>query len=109
MNCDGCHGGGGAGWVGPSLADGRWRFGGADGAVFQSIYYGRPHGMPAYGGLLLAPEAGWELVPHIQSLQPPAGPPTEGGEEAARALSGPATAPTPPPPPTPLRPSPGTP
>src|SRR5439155_458586 len=54
MNCDGCHGGAGAGWVGPSLADGRWRFGGADGEIFQSIFYGRPHGMPAYGGLLLA-------------------------------------------------------
>src|SRR5213082_1279520 len=42
MNCDGCHGGAGVGWVGPSLADGRWRVGGADGAIFQSIYYGRP-------------------------------------------------------------------
>ena len=44
MNCDGCHGGGGTGWVGPSLVDGRWRYGGEDGAVFQSIYYGRPRG-----------------------------------------------------------------
>ena len=26
MNCDGCHGGAGAGWVGPRLSDGRWRF-----------------------------------------------------------------------------------
>src|ERR1700694_2918578 len=30
MNCDGCHGGGAVGWVGPSLVDGRWRYGGAD-------------------------------------------------------------------------------
>ena len=30
MNCDGCHGGDGSGWVGPNLADGRWRYGGAD-------------------------------------------------------------------------------
>src|SRR3989449_8312097 len=36
-NCDGCHGGGAVGWVGPSLVDGRWRYGGADGAVFHSI------------------------------------------------------------------------
>jgi len=77
MNCDGCHGGAGAGWVGPSLADGRWRFGGADGEIFQSIYYGRPHGMPAYGGLLLAPDAVWKLVIYIQSLEPPADLPTE--------------------------------
>src|SRR3989440_674958 len=74
MNCDGCHGGAGVGWVGPSLADGRWRFGGADGEIFQSIYYGRPHGMPAYGGLLLAPDAVWKLVTCIQShvIFPPA-------------------------------------
>jgi cytochrome c oxidase cbb3-type subunit 3 len=77
MNCDGCHGGGGAGWVGPSLADGRWRFGGSDGAIFESIYYGRPHGMPGYGGLLLGSEAIWRLVTYLQSLQPPADVPTE--------------------------------
>ncbi len=77
MNCDGCHGGGGAGWVGPSLADGRWRFGGADGEIFQSIYYGRSHGMPAYGGLLSSPDAIWKLVTYIQSLPPPGDVPTE--------------------------------
>ena len=61
MNCDGCHGGGAVGWVGPSLRDGRWRYGGSDGEIFQSIYYGQPHGMPAYGGLL-PPTAIWKLV-----------------------------------------------
>src|SRR4030095_3530473 len=50
MNCDGCHGGGALGWVGPSLVDGRWRYGGADEEIFHSIFYGRPKGMPAYGG-----------------------------------------------------------
>jgi cytochrome c oxidase cbb3-type subunit 3 len=77
MNCDGCHGSGAVGWVGPSLADGRWRFGGGDGAIFESIYYGRPHGMPAYGGLLLSPDAVWKLVTYLQSLPPPADVPTE--------------------------------
>jgi cytochrome c oxidase cbb3-type subunit 3 len=77
MNCDGCHGADGAGWVGPSLADGRWRFGGADGAIFESIYYGRPHGMPAYGGLLRSPGAVWKLVTYLQALEPPADVPTE--------------------------------
>ncbi len=76
MNCDGCHGGGGMGWVGPSLSDGRWRYGGADGEVFESIYYGRPRGMPAYGGLL-PPDAIWNLVTYLQSLEPPADVPTE--------------------------------
>ena len=36
MNCDGCHGGGGVGWVqGPSLADGRWRYGGTHAGVVR--------------------------------------------------------------------------
>ena len=76
MNCDGCHGGGAVGWVGPSLRDGRWRYGGSDGEIFQSISYGQPHGMPAYGGLL-PPTAIWKLVTYIQSLDPPANVPTE--------------------------------
>ena len=66
MNCDGCHGGGGFGFTAPSLVDGRWRYGGADGALFQSIVYGRPRGMPAYGGLL-ADATVWQLVTYIQS------------------------------------------
>src|SRR5207245_2512025 len=76
MNCDGCHGGGAVGWVGPSLRDGRWRYGGADGDIFQSIYYGQPRGMPAYGGML-PPTAIWKLVTYLQSLEPPANVPTE--------------------------------
>jgi cytochrome c oxidase cbb3-type subunit 3 len=75
-NCDGCHGGGAVGWVGPSLTAGRWRFGGADAEIFQSIYYGRPHGMPAYGGLL-PPDMIWKLVTYIKSLPPPKDVPTE--------------------------------
>ena len=38
MNCDGCHGGGATGFAAPSLADGRWRYGGADDELFQTIY-----------------------------------------------------------------------
>jgi len=76
MNCDGCHGGGAVGWVGPSLRDGRWRYGGSDAEVFRSIYYGQPHGMPAYGGLL-PPDAIWKLVTYLQSLEPPANVPTQ--------------------------------
>ena len=76
MNCDGCHGSGAVGWVGPSLSDRRWRYGGADGEIFQSIYYGRPRGMPAFGGLL-SPDAIWKLVTYLQSLGPPPDLPTE--------------------------------
>jgi cytochrome c oxidase cbb3-type subunit 3 len=69
FNCDGCHAGGAVGAVGPSLADGRWKYGGSEGEIFLSIFYGRPNGMPAYGGTL--PRDGiWKLVTYLQSLQP---------------------------------------
>ena len=76
MNCDGCHGGGAAGWVGPDLADKRWRYGGSDAEVFSSIYYGRPKGMPAFGGVL-GTEGVWTLVTYLRSLPAPADLPTE--------------------------------
>lgn len=76
MNCDGCHGGAGVGWVGPSLADGRWRYGGSDSEVFSSIFFGRPKGMPAFGGVL-GVEGVWQLVTYLRSLPVPADVPTE--------------------------------
>ena len=76
MNCDGCHGMDGVGWVGPNLGDGRWRYGGADAEVFSSIYYGRPRGMPAFGGTLGA-DGVWTLVTYLRSLTPPPDVPTE--------------------------------
>ena len=80
MNCDGCHGGDAAGWVGPNLGDGRWRYGGAPAEIFASIYYGRPKGMPAFGGAL-GPEGVWTLVTYLKSLPPPANEPTESWEK----------------------------
>lgn len=76
MNCDGCHGGGATGWVGPSLADGRWRYGGTAGEIFSSIYYGRREGMPAFGGIMPAASI-WKIVAYLQSLKPPNDVPTE--------------------------------
>jgi cytochrome c oxidase cbb3-type subunit 3 len=75
MNCDGCHGAGGLGFVGPSLVDGRWRYGGADGALFHSIFYGRSHGMPAYGGLI-SDATVWQLVTYVRSQPVPGVVPT---------------------------------
>ncbi len=75
MNCDGCHGGG-EGWVGPSLSDGRWRYGGSDAEVYQTIFYGRPNGMPAFGGLL-SQDIIWKLVSYIRSLPVPRAVPTQ--------------------------------
>lgn len=80
MNCDGCHNLGANGWVGPNLGDGRWRYGGADAEVFSSIYYGRPKGMPAFGGVLGA-DGVWTLVTYIRSLPVPGDVPTESWEQ----------------------------
>jgi cytochrome c oxidase cbb3-type subunit 3 len=49
-NCIDCHGADGSGAMGPSLADARWHFGGSPAEVFESIYQGRPDGMPTWGG-----------------------------------------------------------
>ena len=66
-NCDGCHGDGAAGSVGPTLADGRWRYGGTPREIYQSIYEGRPLGMPSYRAV--ASEPIWYLVAYVRSLQ----------------------------------------
>jgi cytochrome c oxidase cbb3-type subunit III len=76
MNCDGCHGGGALGWVGPSLVDGRWRYGGADGEVYHSIFYGRPRGMPAYGGILSS-DAIWRIITYLRAQPIPTDVPTQ--------------------------------
>lgn len=75
MSCDGCHGGGALGWEGPSLVDGRWRYGGTDPDIFQSIFYGRPKGMPAYGGVL-GTDGVWMIVSYLRAQPVPAVVPT---------------------------------
>jgi cytochrome c oxidase cbb3-type subunit 3 len=67
-NCMDCHGADGSGAMGPSLADGRWHFGGAPAEVFESIYQGRPEGMPAWGSLI-SPDQIWMLVSYVRSLE----------------------------------------
>jgi cytochrome c oxidase cbb3-type subunit III len=66
-NCVDCHGADGSGAMGPSLQDGRWRFGGSASEVFESIYQGRPEGMPAWGGRI-SEEQIWMLVAYVRSL-----------------------------------------
>jgi cytochrome c oxidase cbb3-type subunit III len=66
-NCADCHGAEGSGAMGPSLQDGRWHFGGSPGAVFQSIYEGRPDGMPSWGGRISDDQI-WRLVAYVRSL-----------------------------------------
>lgn len=66
-NCMDCHGADGSGAMGPSLQDGRWHFGGTNGEVFQSIYEGRPDGMPSFGGRLSDHDI-WRLVTYVRSV-----------------------------------------
>lgn len=88
MNCDGCHGGGAVGFVGPSLIDGRWRYGGGDGELFHSIYYGRAHGMPAYGGILPDTTV-WQLITYVRSQPVPVVVPTVAWPQGATPISQP--------------------
>ena len=76
MNCDGCHGGGAVGIRGPSLVDGRWRYGGSDAEIFTSIYFGQPKGMPAFGGMM-GPGAIRNVIAYLRSLPPPSDVPTQ--------------------------------
>jgi cytochrome c oxidase cbb3-type subunit 3 len=67
-NCIDCHGADGSGAMGPSLADGRWHFGGTAPEVYESIFQGRPDGMPAWGSLLSSDQI-WMLVTYVRSLE----------------------------------------
>lgn len=71
MNCLGCHGEGG-GSIGPILWDDQWIYGGRDIDVFESIYYGRPNGMPAFGEKI-PDEQIWKLVAYVKALRPGGG------------------------------------
>jgi cytochrome c oxidase cbb3-type subunit III len=66
-NCLDCHGADGSGAMGPSLQDSRWHFGGSNAEVFQSIYEGRPDGMPAWGGRISDTDI-WRLVTYVRGL-----------------------------------------
>jgi len=66
-NCIDCHGADGSGAMAPAFTDGRWHFGGSPGAVFESIYQGRPDGMPQWGGRISNDEI-WMLTAYVRSL-----------------------------------------
>jgi len=66
-NCLDCHGAEGSGAMGPSFQDGRWHFGGSAGEVFESIYQGRPDGMPSWGGRISNDQI-WMLTAYVRSL-----------------------------------------
>jgi cytochrome c oxidase cbb3-type subunit III len=67
-NCVDCHGADGSGAMAPAFSDGRWHFGGSSSEVYESIFEGRPDGMPAWGGLIDRASI-WRLVAYVRSLQ----------------------------------------
>jgi mono/diheme cytochrome c family protein len=66
-NCSDCHGADGSGSMAPTFQDNRWHFGGAPGEVFESIYEGRPDGMPSWGGRITDDQI-WMLTAYVRSL-----------------------------------------
>src|SRR6185312_11635243 len=52
-----------------------WRYGAAEEEVFSSIYYGRPKGMPAYGGVIGSGGV-WTLVAYLKAKSLPSVVPT---------------------------------
>ena len=67
MNCAGCHGYDAKGGMGPNLTDAYWRYGGTPSGIYNSIYEGRPQGMPAWGRALPAQDI-WKLVAYLPTL-----------------------------------------
>ena len=66
-NCSGCHGGRAGGGMGPSLRDASWIYGGSDVQIYDSIFEGRPNGMPTWGTKLSAAQI-WKIVAYIRTL-----------------------------------------
>lgn len=70
FNCAGCHFNGGGG-IGPPLMDDVWIYGGRMDQIFNSIYQGRPNGMPAWGGKI-PEQAMWNIAAYVRSMSLPA-------------------------------------
>jgi len=73
---------------------GRWplAYGGADDEIFTSIFYGRPKGMPAYGGVI-GTDGVWMLVAYIKAQAVPTVVPTTSWLPGGNASATPPPAP----------------
>ena len=69
-NCGGCHFNGGGG-IGPALMDDSWIYGGRIDQIFNTIYQGRPNGMPAWGGKIPDDQI-WQIATYVRSMSLPA-------------------------------------
>ncbi len=68
-NCAGCHFNGGGG-MGPPLMDKVWIYGGRLDQIFNSIYQGRPNGMPVWGGKITEDQI-WQIATYVRSMSLP--------------------------------------
>jgi cytochrome c oxidase cbb3-type subunit III len=66
-NCSGCHFHG-AGGIGPAFDDSVWLYGGRIDQIYDSIYQGRPNGMPMWGKILPS-SAIWQIAAYVKSLE----------------------------------------
>lgn len=71
FNCNGCHAGGGGGF-GPALSDDKWIYGGSLPNIVDTLYEGRPKGMPAWRGKI-PDEQMWQIAAYVKSLSKPGG------------------------------------
>ncbi len=69
MNCVGCHFNGGGG-IGPPLMDTSWTYGGRLDQIYDTIYFGRANGMPAWGGKLTDDQI-WKIASYVRSMSLP--------------------------------------
>ena len=65
-NCNGCHAGGGGG-SGPALMDDVWIYGSEPMTIYQTIAFGRPNGMPAFGTRVPEDQL-WQLAAYVRSM-----------------------------------------
>lgn len=70
IGCYGCHGTQGGGGMGPPLnGASQWRYGDSDACFFETIYGGRPGGMPAWGKMgKLTPDQIWKVIAFLRTL-----------------------------------------
>lgn len=69
MNCAGCHFNGGGG-IGPALMDDSWIYGGRLDQIYNTIYQGRPNGMPAWRGRIPDQQI-WQIAAYVRSMSLP--------------------------------------
>src|SRR5688572_19955092 len=66
FNCAGCHANGGGG-MGPALMDAQWIYGSAPEQVVESIWKGRPNGMPSFAGKIPDYQV-WQVAAYVRSM-----------------------------------------